>query len=989
MTLLDLNLVMSSLQKGALDDLGITNALDDLDVLFGSSGDGELKEIENVFVAQYFPVVKQHIIAYCSKELEPGVTELQKIKEMTDHFENVLIQKGREKSKYSVMNAARTHTLKIRRASKTGEAGNDSYNVVSYESPEYDIEWYFKLLEGGGLEVKGGVKKIGDKKQPTAPEYVPPKNAEAPVTAEEQKPAKPEPASPAGEEPEARQEEASTSPPGPEQQMEPKSPVTAPVTPVNEVTSPNDIKQNKPPVIEVDWNEKNKHKWNTTGAVFKRSDGKPLTQSDVIKHIKEEKKKGNQKYIDAFPDQLIDDPNRKKVSYTIDGQPPRHYGYVFDPNWNKKEKEKDKEPGYTGAVVNQPGIVTAPAGIRLHTKPDPFDSDYQNRKGASSVIYPQESPLVIVATGDSAHLGWVKVKMPDGQEGWIENRFVMPRKPGTNLYYVKKGDNIESIINSSPVYKDFAYSTGNDRRSIAAAILVKNNGNPGVYLDEKKKGDHSFKDFMDPTFAKNRNVYEMIGVREGYYIELPTPEEIKKYQDTGQVGTRTELENWIVGSSKGMLGFVEGVGIGFAEAAWDMVTGIWDLVSGIFTGELFTQAWDMIKQLWDAGWEGVWSMIKEMWNGTVQSFKDAWNNPNPEEKWKFFGKIVGMILFEVLLTILTLGAGAAASIAAKFPKVMKVVKMVEKAIPDIPPAVKNKMDEVKKLKNFLTQKVDNIFKKKPSYSKNLDNTVDGNTKEKLEAKAVEDIDPTIKKDSNEYMEKVAALAAAKIITEGADKIDLSVFALELELAFLKSIAKVRFDHEAKGNGVYRILMIGTKSKIKESYTTNQPTGKVSGKAQKHMDDLLAPVKSSGAYDTAYRSRLESLKRVLENFEVQKFKIGSHDMLLDEEAVTHMLGRHSKKYRISLESTLQSYFPDNFEITDIVNIFRRIEVSAMKDPKIIEAVNKFKGGWGHLYIKLDGTYYQIGFKNHKPFQFFNPEKGSPAYLNTVKNAITIP
>jgi hypothetical protein len=165
-----------------------------------------------------------------------------------------------------------------------------------------------------------------------------------------------------------------------------------------------------------------------------------------------------------------------------------------------------------------------------------------------------------------------------------------------------------------------------------------------------------------------------------------------------------------------------------------MVTGIWDMISGIVTGQLFTDMIDMVSDLWDKGWEGVWEMVKGMWTQGVESFENARNNPNPEEKWKFFGKIVGMILFEVVLAILTAGVGAAVSAAAKtsvlVTKLPKLVKVIDALTPEVS---KYKVPEVdkdrlakkadvddNKLVKSAGDKTPDLNKEGPDYAKDQD-----------------------------------------------------------------------------------------------------------------------------------------------------------------------------------------------------------------------------------------------------------------------------
>ena len=243
------------------------------------------------------------------------------------------------------------------------------------------------------------------------------------------------------------------------------------------------------------------------------------------------------------------------------------------------------------------------------------------------------------------------------------------------------------------------------------------------------------------------------------------------------------------------------------------------MISGIVTGKLFTDMIDMVSDLWDKGWEGVWEMVKGMWTQGVESFENAWNNPNPEEKWKFFGKIVGMILFEVVLAILTAGVGAAVSAAAKtsvlVTKLPKLVKVIDVLTPEVS---KYKVPEVDKDRLLRKTDVDVNTKKLvddldingPDYAKKTDpkHLDDGNAEAKKE----------IDDKENDAGEKQKAYAIAYAITLAADVIDIPVTQLVLDLQFLRKYKGVKgFDYEPNQLVEFHdIYLIASKKKLSKS-----------------------------------------------------------------------------------------------------------------------------------------------------------------------------
>lgn len=336
-------------------------------------------------------------------------------------------------------------------------------------------------------------------------------------------------------------------------------------------------------------------------------------------------------------------------------------------------------------------------GIRLHASPTPDDLDYKNKSGvaANEYVQSQGSFVKIIGLGLSTHKGWAKISTMKGNLGWIETRLLNPLSPlpeetiankeeskpkssaldefTRRLHYVEQGDTLEGLIRKN--YKDYSYETGNDRRTIAHAFYILNESNPGVKLVGNYDGSFLKDSVADRDFAETRKIYKTIQLFYGHWIRLPNIPYIQMQRKFGTVGVRAEWKNTAIAVGRGIQGFIEGVDAGFKQAAIDMVMDLWGLVKGIFTGELFRKGYKLVKQfiaLYDReGIAGIWRVISGFFVGIFKSFKEKWNTPNPRQKWKFIGSLVGMILFEVVLAFLTAGIGNAIKWSGKISKVFR------------------------------------------------------------------------------------------------------------------------------------------------------------------------------------------------------------------------------------------------------------------------------------------------------------------------------
>jgi hypothetical protein len=83
-----------------------------------------------------------------------------------------------------------------------------------------------------------------------------------------------------------------------------------------------------PPRIRYEYDEANKNEFNNTGYKFWRSDGKPLSHSEVTKFIRTMKKSGDPRFIRDFPDHVPD--GQEHPMYEVVNSKYTYYVHSFD-----------------------------------------------------------------------------------------------------------------------------------------------------------------------------------------------------------------------------------------------------------------------------------------------------------------------------------------------------------------------------------------------------------------------------------------------------------------------------------------------------------------------------------------------------------------------------------------------------------------------------------------------------------------------------------
>jgi hypothetical protein len=475
---------------------------------------------------------------------------------------------------------------------------------------------------------------------------------------------------------------------------------------------------------------------------------------------------------------------------------------------------------FIGKDINKAGKISADAtnfkdavaiGMNIRSKPLP-----EKNLVIGKIKYGKS---VFIKASDNTGK-WYYVVSFDGTAGWISQAFVVTDMPDVNaeLHHITES-NLTTILKNHYIDTGkWQLSTGNDYTTLVTAVAAANQVRKGIKFDPKKYKDYKEKmddidwqwslggmarELKDKTKAnfdpvmENFAIYQATKILSGHNIWLPSPAYIKVLQDTGIVASRPDWMNTAISAGQGIAGFTAGVYEGFFGAIVDALEGLWEIGKGIistigdvFTGEIFEKIEDLYNEFKNLTWDKVKQIVESLLSAIVEGvndFKKNWSHPDMYKKWNFRGRIVGNVLLEVVLAILTAGAGNALKWAGRLGKIApKLAKIITKAID--------------KAEDVLPPK----FKKKgrgheDKHDKSLDEDKDSKAGQKQQA-----------------------LVLAKMITEAEDAKDTPVPELMAKLLVVKKkfsvVKRFGFDEKATAPGHYKIIMYASEHTVNEDYT---------------------------------------------------------------------------------------------------------------------------------------------------------------------------
>ena len=301
-------------------------------------------------------------------------------------------------------------------------------------------------------------------------------------------------------------------------------------------------------------------------------------------------------------------------------------------------------------------------------------------------------PLKVAAVSFNARLlvleeypgNWVRVRTDDGREGYVDRRhlFLRPPEPEAYLYRTKPGDTALGIAQDN--YRCGTW--GQDGRFFVN-VLVHVNGGQG----DDRRGIYKEGPGGDWKTSK---------VRPNFWIWIPSDSFARSLAGVVSSGSIT-YELWQ--GVEGIIGFIVGIVDGFVSTLVGLVKGIIDLAGAVIDAIVsiirngIVDTIDSIKTL--VAKLDPKAIATALWDGFVARWTaaDAW------ERWRFRGEVVGTIVAEVLIALLSGGGTLAAKAAAKFGELGRLLRRVpgvEKAIAAVD-RVADKVPGVKQLKDKL------------------------------------------------------------------------------------------------------------------------------------------------------------------------------------------------------------------------------------------------------------------------------------------------
>ncbi len=530
---------------------------------------------------------------------------------------------------------------------------------------------------------------------------------------------------------------------------------------------------------------------------------------------------------------------------------------LFASNYNNVEKlppviktEQDKKfmNGQIGKDVGKNAVI-AEADFKVKYVPRPRDKALGTQGYKYTLPYNTEV-VVLREYGDWSYI----LSMRQGNPGWVENyalAFNQP-EPDAKLHHVQPGETLWALT------KKYYGLTGDvDKRLYINAV---------VFANYKAKRLDRFKFTKEPGLLELKDPYHYNPeLKADTDIWLPSKKFIMVLKQDKQIsdGSFTNLvleAAWegatILGDAlleglKAVGGFIIGLIAGVFESIIDAIKAIYDFVDGaatmimdLISGKLMTDAADLYERLKNMKVADWVDLLKEMGTGAQKWLSDIGTKLTTGDVFDrgfYLGEIVGYIIAEIILTIITDGILAAVKWGPKVLKYLgkfgdwiveriKNIKGIKKTkTGDLTPDTKDLTPDTKNLDSPGHTKENNLNLEKQidagksTKAKELENEVDGPTKQKLEKDAETEVDKEQGKDVENHDSKVKALAAAKVITEGADIVNSPVDILMKELSFLKKMPGViDFIPEWVSTGVYNIFMIGSKFLIKQFNNNSFP-----------------------------------------------------------------------------------------------------------------------------------------------------------------------
>jgi hypothetical protein len=345
--------------------------------------------------------------------------------------------------------------------------------------------------------------------------------------------------------------------------------------------------------------------------------------------------------------------------------------------------------GQASTPVNELGRVQAPKGRTLLQRPEPGSAP------SMSAPLPFDARLMVLrrTTQPTAAERWCYVAAPEhGAAGFCEERYLAigPPEPQARLHRIEAGETLGKVAREA--YGE-RIGAGHDERLYIQGLYEANKDRAGVKLTPVQLGA-SETWHRQGAEEETLKIYRGVQIQQGMSLWIPSDGFIQRLQASGAItsGSSELSKAWrtAAGGVDGAIDAVKygaGFTVGLLEGAWsaivDLFKGAAEMIETVATVlyHLVTANPGRIKDLlmtWVDKMKSAWEHREK----TADEFLDKWNASGGWDRGLFQGEVLGWVMMTVLIIIVTLGEGAAASAgsaSARFPQVVKLLKTVDAA----------------------------------------------------------------------------------------------------------------------------------------------------------------------------------------------------------------------------------------------------------------------------------------------------------------------
>lgn len=510
------------------------------------------------------------------------------------------------------------------------------------------------------------------------------------------------------------------------------------------------------------------------------------------------------------------------------------------------EKEKDAQPkttaeemvqaydqsigkrisnfGRIGARLANYDEIKTGAGKRIYTEPD----------GKEKFRLKYNTLVTILGEHkDERSKGWIYIHSPEKNlAGWVQREYVhYAPTPGAQLHFVQSGEMLKDVVRTH--YKNIPEEY-NDARLLVNAVALVNTGQKGLTYNLPKgeeKTNWASKVILSEEGKRSQAIWNSVIIKEGHNIWLPSITEIKDLKAAGII-TEGSLTKEIAEGALYTVQFLGGVVVGVFKGIWeafiDLFVGAWELLK--FIG---TVIWKHITGQWLIYCMQMAQAFKEWWDklDVKHELKHALNDfmyrKTPYEQGESLGKLIGYLIFEVILALATGLIGTAikwigralGKLGGLFVKLAKHIKNLpgykKQPKPDVTPEEKKVLNEQLEKKENHAKKQDEIDGKGKKQNDKPSEPLDEALKQKIDSikkDRINNKDKRLKELGNDPDRNVYSEAEAK-----------SAFEVEEEWGYFE---RYKADPSSGKKGDWIGLSGKGKGKLFDDFGSSIPDSKV-------------------------------------------------------------------------------------------------------------------------------------------------------------------